>query len=105
VEAVRMDLPHLGSEGDRRTHAEELRQAFLEAWNPEVIDQYLRDSDAKAAPRPRVALPWTATAALLPARYRVRWNGAREVPLQEDGEGVALEARGRRWRFARAAAP
>lgn len=108
VEHVRRDIPHLAAAGEQRAFLEGLREALLSEWRPDLIEQYLADADAKSRPRPRVSLPWSATSDVLPPDgWRVRWNGAREVPLSSNGtQGtVTLSANGRRWMFAEAARP
>lgn len=108
---VRRDIPHLSGEAEQFEFARCLGDILLERWEPDLIQQYLQDMDAKSRPRPHLNLPWAATPGILPpgqAGYRVKWNGSR--PRIEPGRGgppgeVAVLANGRRWRFAEAALP
>jgi hypothetical protein len=102
---VRKDIPHLYGHAAEEEFAERLRAVFLNEWRPGLIREFLESTDAESRPRPRFALPWTATDALVPAEdFRVRWASSRVTPLALNGE-VFLSANGRRWRFATAAAP
>lgn len=106
AEAVRRDIPHLSSRQDRAAWLEELRHAFLERWHSGLIEEYLADLDSKSRPRPRLALPWSATPNLVQsAGNTVCWNGARRLALQTSDGELILDANGRRWRFAEGARP
>jgi ribosomal protein L16 Arg81 hydroxylase len=104
-EVVRSDIPHPGGPQAIDAFAERLREAVLHDWSPDLIREYIADLDAKSRPRPQFALPWTATAEVLPpGSFRVRWTSSRTTPVCMNGE-VTIAASGRRWRFAAAAAP
>ena len=108
VEQVRRDIPHLSARADQRIFAEGLRDAIINEWRPELVDEYLADLDAKSRPRPHMSLPWTAMDQVVPSGdFRFRWSGTRSTQLSAndaDGE-VAIDANGRHWRFAAAARP
>jgi len=104
---VREDLPHLAGAEALVEYGERLKAAVLEAWRPEMVQEYLAHMDRTACARPSVALPWSATPGIVPeGDFRVRWSGARAARVIADAEGtVTVEALGRRWRFAAAARP
>jgi hypothetical protein len=107
AEVVREDLPHLAGAERLVQYGERLKAAVLEAWRPELVQEYLSHMDTTASGRPNVALPWSATPSIVPeGDFRVRWSGARAARVSADGEGtVSVEALGRRWRFATDARP
>jgi hypothetical protein len=107
AEVVREDLPHLSGAEMLVQYSERLKAAVLEAWRPELVEKYLSYMDTTACARPSVALPWSATPAIVPeGDFRVRWSGARAAKVTADGEGtVSVEALGRKWRFAASARP
>jgi hypothetical protein len=108
VEHVRRDIPHLFGAEAKRAFAEGLREALINGWKPELLDEYLSDADAKSRPRPQLSLPWTATGQVLPPEdVRYKWSGTRSAPLSSNGVAgeVAVNANGRHWRFADAARP
>lgn len=102
---VRSDIPHLGGPEALQKFAERLREAFLDDWRPDLVQEYIADLDAKSRSRPAFALPWTATPDVLPPHsFAVRWTSSRATPLSMNGE-VTIAANGRQWRFSIAAAP
>jgi hypothetical protein len=105
VETVRLDLPHLAGPEALEEHASRLKVALLEAWRPELINEYMAHLDSGSRARPQLALPWTACEAVLPdGDFRVRWSGTRELAISEETNGIiAVVAFGERWRFAAAA--
>jgi hypothetical protein len=107
-EHVRQDLPLFGTPEEQLDYLKRLSDSFAGEWSSNVMTQYLDALDAKARPRPKLSLPWTATPDALPpdsAPFTVRWNGARSVVLEREGEEIHVIANGRRWRFAAAAGP
>ncbi len=106
AEVVRRDIPHLSPQQAREVYAHALRQAFIDSWHVGLVDEYLADLDARSRPRPRLALPWSATPAGMPEDgCRVRWTGARQPRLHASDGVLSLDANGRRWQFAAAARP
>ena len=108
VEHVRRDIPHLSPAEDQRGFAKGLRDAIVNEWRPELVDEYIADLDAKSRPRPHMSLPWTATEQVVPSEdFRFRWRGARNIQLTANGADgeVAINSNGRHWRFAAAARP
>ena len=107
-ETVRQDIPHLGGAEAMRAYADRLREAMLNDWRPELLDEFLAEMDAKARPRPSFALPFSATPELLPpGPFRVRWTSSRNTAV-EDGPSageVSVVAFGKRWKFAAPARP
>ena len=100
-EIVRQDIPHLGGPDAVRDYASRLRAAIADTWRPELVEEFLRDLDARSRPRPSFALPWGAMEAVLPPDgWRVRWSIARPARVEDAGEEIAVVAKGRRWKFA-----
>jgi hypothetical protein len=107
-EDVRRDLPQFASHDERTALMQRLRQMLIEEWRPELLDQYLADLDSRSQPRARMNLPWGATPDVLPPpdeRFCVRWSSARRPKVTEAHGEIHVVARGRKWRFAVAAAP
>jgi hypothetical protein len=109
-EQVRRDLPQFVREEEQATHLEQLRQVILSAWRPNLIQEYLADTNAKSQPRPSLSFPWSPTARVLPrenASFTVKWAGSRPATLerQVDTQTLIIAAHGRRWKFASKAAP
>ena len=108
AEDVRRDVPHLEGRNAMHAYADRLRQAILNEWRPELVDEFLADMDSKARPRASFALPFSATPELLPnGPFRVRWNCSRQTKV-EDGPAageVSVVANGKRWKFAIPARP
>jgi hypothetical protein len=105
-ELFREDLPRFAGPGDRTKRAAQLRQQIAELMTDDLVDRFLADRDAQAPAHPRVGLPWSATAELLPPGdgFEVRLLAPRAA--LEDGEGtVALVAAGKRLVFAAIARP
>jgi hypothetical protein len=102
-EDVRRDIPHLLGDEAQAAFADRLHDVLVSEWRQSLIGEFLAEMDAKSRPRPAFTLPWTATDSVIPPGFwRVRWNGAREVPIVSDeakGE-VAISVSGRRWIFA-----
>ncbi|MEA5360463.1 cupin domain-containing protein [Amycolatopsis sp., V23-08] len=105
-ELFREDLPRFAGPGDRTKRAAQLRQQIAELMTDDLVDRFLSDRDAQAPAHPRIGLPWSATAGLLPPGddFAVRLLAPRAA--LEDGEGtVALVAAGKRLVFAAIARP
>ena len=105
-ELFREDLPRFAGPGDRTKRAAQLRQQVAELMTDDLVDRFLADRDAQAPAHPRVGLPWSATAELLPPGdgFEVRLLAPRAA--LEDGEGtIALVAAGKRLVFAAIARP
>jgi len=104
--AARQDLPHLQGADAMHAHAVLLREAILDAWRPEILDEYMTHLDRTARLRPSFALPWSATPEAMPAgAYTVRWASSRAIPIEAAGEEIVVAVMGRRWRFRREARP
>jgi hypothetical protein len=65
---ARMELPLMATGAERAQWLRQLRDDLFEACDENVIDRYIADVDAKATPRPRIALP----AAVDPQRAGIR---------------------------------
>lgn len=107
LEDVRRDLPQFAGVEQQAAYIRQLGDLFVSEWQTDLMETYLADLDAKARPRPRLSLPWSAAGVLPPedAPFRVKWNGARPPALDIGAGEVLLTARGRRWKFAAAAKP
>jgi hypothetical protein len=107
-EEVRRDLPRFAAPEEQAGYADRLRDAMAKAWNNDLLREFLDDLDARAQPRARIALPWTATPDVVPADgYTVRWSGSRPPSIRrsDNGNEITIVGNGRRWRFAPAAQP
>jgi hypothetical protein len=84
-----------------------LEETLLAQWNDELLARYERELDALAEPRPRLSLPWSATAQSLPPvddnEYFVRLTAPRPLDLRIAGGVVEFACNKKRWRFAVAA--
>lgn len=102
-EMFRRDLPRFVSEDERAAHSLRLREELAAAWDDELHERFLEDYDAKAAPRPRLGLPFTASPCLLPqtrGAVVVRFNSPRPVRMNVGVGSVEFDCIGKRWRFA-----
>jgi len=106
-EIVRQDLPHLHGPEALQTYGENLREALISSFRPEMVAEYLASLDANARSRSGFSLPWAATESILPEAAEVyfRWISARPVAFDPSNNQVSITAAGRRWKFASAAAP
>jgi hypothetical protein len=103
---ARQDLPHLQGTGAMCAHAGLLRDAILDTWRPELLEEYMAHLDATAKARPSFGLPWSATPDAIPeGAYRIRWAGRTGISIEAAGDEIAVAALGRRWRFRRQARP
>jgi ribosomal protein L16 Arg81 hydroxylase len=107
AEIARMDLPRFVSKDDRQQHMARLRDAFLEAWGPDLLDRYFERADGLATPRPRLNLPWSAMPDVLPPGddVQVRLTTPRPLDLHVDpSRGVVIfSCNGKRWELDEAA--
>jgi hypothetical protein len=106
-EDVRRDLPRFDPLSDRAAYMERLRRALLEAWTPELLEEYFSYLDIAAPSRPHFGFPWSATEQVLPESGFVRWASPLPVsvmPINGPGE-FSIECIGQKWRFAEAARP
>jgi hypothetical protein len=107
-EDVRRDLPMFADESHQSALLNTLKEVFVRDWNPNLLQQYIRERDGKSEPRARMNLPFGAMPDVLPpegSAFQVRWAGARRPVLLQSGDEIHVEANGRRWRFAAAARP
>lgn len=106
-ELFRMDLPRFEGREARRAHAAKLREAILSMWTDDFLDTYFDDENLRSNPRPIFALPWAATANLLPPEDTapLRLAYGRTATLREVDGQIELRARGQVCRFAPAARP
>jgi hypothetical protein len=106
-EPFRRDLPRLASTAERAAHAARLREELLAAWDDELVESFFEDLDARAEPRPRVALPWVATPDAAPpeASTVVRLLSPRPLKLEAAGGVFEFKSLGHHWRFAEDALP
>jgi hypothetical protein len=105
VDVCRRDLPRRAGPGERRRHGRVLREALLERWPDDLLDEYFAFQDAHAPGRPRLSLPWGVVEHGLDDATLVRDNLPRRVPLLAHPAGVEVRALGRSWVFSDAARP
>jgi len=103
---ARQDLPHLQGANALQAHADLLRESILNAWRPDLLEEYMAHIDFTAKARPSFAFPWSATPNGLPDdSYTAQWAPKRAVAIEAAGDQVAISALGRRWKFRREARP
>jgi ribosomal protein L16 Arg81 hydroxylase len=107
-ELCRMDLPRFSSREEMTRHTQLLRSQLLEEFDGVGAEQYLLEHDARALPRPYLALP--ASLAVAPMSQAcgvgVRWITPRPVALYRGAnDQIELYAHGKRFRFAKTAGP
>jgi ribosomal protein L16 Arg81 hydroxylase len=56
-DAARMELPVVGTSGERAAWLERVRTDFLAGWDETLIDRYMADMDARRKQRPSISLP------------------------------------------------
>ncbi|HJQ30985.1 MAG TPA: cupin domain-containing protein [Pyrinomonadaceae bacterium] len=106
-EAFRRDLPRFTSRAERNAHAARLREELLAAWDDSLLEQFYEELDARAEPRARVELPWSAipTPALPALSSVVRLLAPRPLRLEPERGVIEFDCMRRRWRFAEGALP
>ena len=103
-EVARQDLPRFADQAEQSAHLEQLRAALVAAWDDELLTRYYRAQDERAAPRPRLGLPWSAMPhATLAAHQRVRLTAPRPLDMKTEAGVVEFTCNKKRWRFAEAA--
>jgi hypothetical protein len=104
---VRQDLPRFGTAGEKESHLQCLRQAWEQAWHPELLDEYFAYLDSQARARPHLGLPWTAQSGPLPTRaWSIKWLLPRRINLELDGQSsIVVRGHGKEWTFAENARP
>ena len=100
-ELFRKDLPRFGTNEARAAHLSELRSEFLAEWNDDLLNRYMAAMDANAAPRPRLSLPWSAAAEVLPSspETRLRLLSPRPLDLEVKDGVIEFSSQKKRWRF------
>ncbi|HCC57286.1 MAG TPA: cupin [Solibacterales bacterium] len=106
---VRNDLPRLATAAAKEAHLECLRQAWEQAWQPGLLDEYFSMLDAQARSRPHFGLPWTAQPSVLPPEdegWAVKYLVARPVEWHRNGDDtIVVRGNGKEATFAAAAGP
>ncbi len=107
--AVRRDLPRFASREQQDAQLQEIRAAWEQAWNPELMRNYLDEVDGRTRSRPHFDLPWSALPAVLPPGedWTLKWIVARPVTWAEADEKKSVEfsSNGKTWTFAAEARP
>jgi hypothetical protein len=100
------DLPVLAGAAERIHYAEQLRDAFLEGLDDDLVEQYLAETGSNFKPRPSFSLPWSATPEGLPPgrEFLVQLNDRAQMCRESAADEQVFELRcsGRRFRFPRA---
>lgn len=101
---VRQDIPSLGPEVEMNAHLGRLREAWEQAWEPGLLDEYRRYLDSQARSRPHFGLPWTS---LPPAgvKWSLKWLSPRPIETGADSDTVTVRGNGKEWTFAADARP
>ncbi|HVF54608.1 MAG TPA: cupin domain-containing protein [Pyrinomonadaceae bacterium] len=105
-ETFMRDLPRFASAEERAAHMNQLREQLLGAWDDQLLERYLEDYDAMAAPRARVNLPWSVTREILPPEpdTLLRLTAPRPLDFKIEGGAIEFACNRKRWRFAEDAA-
>jgi Cupin superfamily protein len=105
VELYRRDLPRPAGVEERRERSRRLREALLERWSDDLVDEFFAARDAHARPWPRLSLPWGIVDRRLAADRVLQASLPRPLPLLPHADGVELRALGRSWVFDATARP
>jgi len=87
---VRQDLPRLGTAAEREAHLQRMRDAWEQAWNPGLLEEYFAYLDTRTYFRPHFGLPWTADVAVIPAEegWSVKWLVPRLIEPDRNGQNT-----------------
>lgn len=105
VELFRRDLPRPAGAEERRERSRRLREALLERWSDDLVDEFFAARDAHARPWPRLGLPWGIVDRELSGDRVLQATLPRPLPLLPHPEGVELRALSRSWVFDATARP
>jgi len=106
-EDVRRDLPRFAPLAERAAYLERLRQSLLQAWKPELLEEFFAHRDLGSSGRPRFGFPWSATEGVLPETGFLTWTSPRPAVLESrnDAGEFSIACNGQKWRFAAGARP
>jgi hypothetical protein len=106
---VRQNLPSFASLEEQKQYLRRLRCIFLDGWTDSLMDQFLIEHDAKAAPRPHVRLPEGVVKRELTigSDSQIRLATGRRLKSQPfDGqETVSFHANDTRWECSKEIVP
>jgi ribosomal protein L16 Arg81 hydroxylase len=99
------DLPSLADAAERLRYSDDVREMLTDGLEPDLVQQYLRETYSTLKQRPSFNLPWTAaTDPMPPGRdFLVRLNVHGPLAVHDDRDAMSLEFEGggRRYRFPR----
>ena len=97
---IRKDLPILGTETEKNAYMKSLREAWEQAWEPGLLDDYSRYVDSQARSRPHFGLPEMAESSNLSSGVSMKWLVPRLIEVESDQGSVVVRGNGREWKFA-----
>jgi ribosomal protein L16 Arg81 hydroxylase len=97
-QAVRMALPIVASEDERRAWLDSVWKDVQAAWGPDILDRYLAHVDGRAKPRSLLRLPDVASACAAVGRSTpVQLALPRPLTFQTSGASARFVARDTDW--------
>lgn len=101
-EIFRKDLPRFSSDAEREAHVSQLRSELLAGWDNDLLKRYFDEQDATAEARPRLSLPFSASASVLPSSDHtlVRLLAPRPLKLKAENGVLEFSSQKKLWRFA-----
>jgi hypothetical protein len=101
IRDLRRDLPHWSGPAQKTAFLDSLKQRVMEAWTPDMIDQFFAEKDARALPRSYFALPETASSSgiHLRANQPLHLVAPRVLEFLHDKQAgsVRFKTGGREW--------
>ncbi|MFL6228381.1 MAG: cupin domain-containing protein [Pyrinomonadaceae bacterium] len=100
-ETFRCDLPRDAAPEAQAAHVERLRREIVERLDGDVLNNFFREQDENAAPRPRLSLPLAAMANFTPPApdALVRLTAPRPLDFRISGDEVSFSCDKKLWRF------
>ena len=80
---VRMNVPHLASESERKDYVEKMRERLMEVWSDDVLERFLAEWEMTVPLRPQLRLPFAPfeAAASLSRETNIRLASSRRIKL------------------------
>ncbi len=78
---VRMNIPHLASDADRKLYVQRLSELLTESWSDSVLERFIAEWEAQIPVRPRIRLPFAPIEGRAPINMetKVRLASSRRV--------------------------
>jgi len=99
-EIFRKDLPRFSDKKNRDNHLRDLKSAFLDVWDEDLLEEFFEEYDARAIPRVETSLPWgTASEPPLTNDQEVKIRASRSPVVHTTDDTIDVSTLGRRWQF------